>query len=143
MGWFGNTTTLGSKYGSEAYGYASRQIKESPTIFTAILTIIACITSVWSGMETAGTMAGPFITALIFLGHNIHVRSSHRNVKDALEEVRTARNEIDFSRRDLRENTLYTVDAAQSAAQAAKTADRIEALARALDKKIDALHAKG
>lgn len=93
-----------------------------------MLTIIACITSVWSGMETASTVAGPFIMAIMFLVHNFHVRKSHQEVSDALAEVRAARSEVTSTREDLSANTDRTEEAIVHAERAAASAARTEKL---------------
>lgn len=142
MDWFGRSSDTEEGRLRSSYNYAYDQVQQSPTIFTAILTMIACITSVWSGMETAGTVAGPFLTAVLFLAHNVHQRKANSQVKDALEEVRAARVQIGDTHGDLEINTQQTVNAVAAAEKAAAAAEHTEQLVANINAKLEALHAK-
>lgn len=135
MSYFDGEGSGGSRW-SRGYGYARDMATESPTLFTAVLTIIACITSVWSGMEDIGSVAGPCITAILFIVHNIHVRKSHGRVEDALNEVKAARTEILYTRTDLSDNTQHSASAAQSSMEAAEAAKSAADSAKRIEKLI-------
>ena len=146
MGYFDDTQS-NSRW-RNSYNYAYDSVQQSPTIFTAILTLIACITSVWSGMETVGTVAGPAMTAILFLAHNIHQRKAHQEVSDALEEIKAARREIGVTQGSttlnahMTINTQETVSAAKSAANAEASAARTEALVNRINQRLAEMEKK-
>jgi hypothetical protein len=143
MGWFGR------RYSDEdeaydrgrvrrSYDSASGYVQQSPTIVTAILTLLWCIVAVLSKQESLGTVAGPGLTALLFLAHNIHIRKANKETHQTLEEVRDMRSRIEDTKRELNVNTSQTVTAAASATQAAASVARVEDLTQKIDEKVDA-----
>ena len=142
MGWFDNQSSSDSYSNGSRWRSSYDYVRQSPTVFTAIMTLIWAVSAVLSKTESIGTVAAPTITALLFLAHNVHARKAHREVSDALEEARTTREEIDRTRQDLRQNTDHTLSAAESADAAARSVARVEKLTEALNAKFDALHGK-